>query len=169
MQAFYLLLVWLHILAAAIWIGGTVFLVLVLVPVTRSPVYRDVAAALFQGIGMRFRWVGWACFGVLLLSGALILAYRGFGWAGVWSGRVFLGPFGNSLGFKLFLVTIILLISAVHDFLIGPRAVAYWQANPTSLEASRFRRQASWLGRLNLLLGLIVVAFGVILVRGRPW
>lgn len=169
MQAFYLLWVWLHILSAAIWIGGTVFLALVLVPVTRSPRYRDVAATLFQGIGMRFRWVGWGCFGVLLVSGAVILAYRGVGWADAWSGRIFLGPFGNSLAIKLLLVTLILLISALHDFLIGPRATALWQANPTSLEASRLRRQASWLGRLNLLLGLIVVAFGVILVRGRPW
>lgn len=168
MQAFYLLLVWLHILAAAIWIGGTVFLALVVVPVARWPDYRDIAAALFKGMGIRFRWVGWACFGVLVVSGTFILGSRGFGWADVWNGRIFLGPFGSGLRIKLLLVTLILLISSLHDFVVGPRATALWQANPTSLEASRLRQQASWLGRLNLLVGLIAVAFGVILVRGWP-
>jgi hypothetical protein len=28
---------------------------------------------------------------------------------------------------------------------------------------------AAWLGRLNLLLALLMVAFGVMLVRGRPF
>jgi cytochrome c biogenesis protein CcdA len=37
---------------------------------------------------------------------------------------------------------------------------------PDSEAARRLRRCASWFGRINLLLGLILVALGVYLVRG---
>lgn len=168
MRAFYLLSIWLHILAAAVWIGGMVFLVLVLVPVIRRPENRAIAAPLIHWTGLRFRWVGWICLGLLILTGTFNLAYRGFGWADLWSGRIFQGPFGSVLGIKLLLVVAILLLSALHDFVIGPRATALWKVNPISPEAISLRRQAAWVGRLNLLLALIVVALGVMLVRGLP-
>ncbi len=116
--------------------------------------------------GVRFRWVGWACLGLLLGSGTSNLAFRGFGWADLWTGRLWQGPIGQALGVKLLLVAVILLSSALHDFVIGPRATALWQVNPGAAEAIRLRRQAAWLGRLNLLLALVVVALGVMLVRG---
>jgi hypothetical protein len=37
------------------------------------------------------------------------------------------------------------------------------------LDRLGLRRWASWFGRINLLLALVVVALGVMLVRGRPW
>ena len=157
-----------HILAAVVWIGGMVFLALILVPVLRRSEYRDLAASLIHFTGLRFRSVGWGCLGVLFLSGAFNLAYRGVGWTEVWRGETFQGSLGRTLGLKLVLVAVIFLLSAVHDFHIGPRATALWRANPGSPEARRLRQQASWIGRLNLLLALIVVALGVLLVRGGP-
>lgn len=145
-----------------------VFLVLVLVPVTRQPEYRGIAASLVRWTGARFRWVGWICLALLLGSGTFNLAFRGFGWADLASGRLWQGSFGRVLGVKFLLVTVILLFSALHDFAIGPRATALWQVNPGASEALRLRHQAAWLGRLNLLLALIVVALGVMLVRGEP-
>jgi hypothetical protein len=62
----------------------------------------------------------------------------------------------------------VLLVSAVHDFSLGPRATVAIAKDPTSAEAERFRRRASVLGRLNALLALALVALGVILVRGWP-
>jgi uncharacterized membrane protein len=163
---FYLLSVWLHLVAVAIWIGGMVFLALVVVPITRRPEHQRIAISLISQTGRRFRWVGWGCLIVLLLSGTVNLAYRGFGWAEVWNGHLFTGLFGHTLAIKLFCVALILLLSAVHDFVVGPRATAVGQAAPGSSEAIRLRRQASWIGRVNLLLALVVVALGVALVRG---
>ena len=168
MHAAYLVLVWLHILAAVVWIGGMVFIILVLIPVLRRREYRSLAAPLIRLTGKRFRWVGWVCLGLLLVSGIFNVGYRGFGWMDLASGRIFLGPFGHALGIKLSLVAAMIFISAVHDFVVGPRASLSVQQDPTSSRARRLRRQASWLGRLNLLIGLIVVALGVILVRGWP-
>ena len=168
MHAAYFVSVWLHILAAVIWIGGMVFYALILIPVLRWPEYRSIARAIASGTAVRFRWVGWGCLGLLIVTGTFNLAYRGFSWTDVGIGRIFQGPFGKALGIKLLVVAVILLISVVHDFLIGPRASVSGQEDPTSPRSSRLRRQASWLGRVNLLLGLIVVALGVVLVRGWP-
>ena len=143
-----------------------VFLALVVVPITRRLEPRGLAVSLIAQCGRRFRWVGWVCLGVLILSGVFNLAYRGFSWGDVWSGRLFAGAFGRTLALKLFLVATLLLISVIHDFFIGPRATVVGQVTPGSLEALRLRRWASWLGRLNLLLALAVVALAVTLVRG---
>ncbi|MCS6925356.1 MAG: DUF4149 domain-containing protein [Candidatus Binatia bacterium] len=157
--------VWLHILAAVVWVGGMVFLAAVLVPLSRTLVPREVATLLIQQTGVRFRWIGWACLVLLLLSGVFNLTYRGFDWT--WS--AWQSPFGQVLTVKLLLVAGILCLSVLHDFVIGPRATALGQTSPASPHALQLRRQASWLGRLNLLLSLVVLALGVVLVRGWFW
>jgi hypothetical protein len=48
-----------------------------------------------------------------------------------------------------------------------------WYFSPTALRRSWISKAAfgsrTWFGRLNLLLALVVVACGVMLMRGRPW
>ena len=166
MRALYLFSVWLHILAAITWVGGTIFLVLVLVPATRQSQFRRLAPQLIQWTGARFKRVSWIALTILILTGIFNLGYRGFGWADVWNGQLWRGTFGQTLGIKLILVAITLFTSALHDFVIGPRARAAWQANPGSPAALRQRRRASWIGRINLILALIIVALGTLLVRG---
>lgn len=166
MRTLYILSVWLHILAAMIWLGGMLFLVLVLVPVLRRQEYRGVAGGLIHWTGVRFRWVGWVCLGLLLASGILNLGFRGFTWQDLWTGRLWQGPFGRALGIKLLLVAVVFLLSVLHDFVIGPRATTLWQRDPEAIETRRLRRTASSIGRLNLVLGLIIVLLGVFLVRG---
>jgi uncharacterized membrane protein len=168
-HALYLTSVWLHILAAAVWIGGTVFIALVLVPATRRPEHRGVATSLIRWTGRRFRWIGWLGLALLLLTGTFNMAQRGFGGAGLLSEKLWESRFGQLLGIKLLLVAVILFLSLLHDFVIGPGATDLLQNNPGSPQALKFRRQASWIGRFNLLLALAAVALGVLLTRGFPW
>lgn len=167
-RALYFLSIWLHLIAAAIWIGGTVFLATVLVPMIRRPEYRSMAPTILQWAGERFHRVGWASLLVLIVTGLFNLAYRQFPWADVGNPLGWTSPFGQILILKLVLVAMILALSVVHDAVIGPRATAAWRQDPTSERAQRIRQQASWIGRINLLLSLIVVALGAMLVRGRP-
>lgn len=169
MRLLYELSVWLHILAAAVWIGGMSFIALVLVPVIRRPEFHGSAAALIERTGRQFRGVGWLCLGLLVLTGVFNVAVRGGGGVGAPSPSLWTGPFGRTLGLKLLLAAAILALSAAHDFVIGPRAMERWRRSPESAEAIRLRRQAAWIGRLNLLLALIAVGLGVMLVRGIPW
>ncbi len=164
----YLISVWLHVLAAAIWVGGMVFVALVVVPVIRRKELHGAAARLIHFTGIRFRWVGWACFGLLLLTGLVNTLARGIAWGDLLVAQFWAGPFGKLFALKLVVFALILASSAVHDFVIGPRAVAVWQERPGSAEATYLRRQATHLGRLNLFLALLVLALGVMLVRGAP-
>lgn len=169
MHPLYLVGVWLHIMAAVAWVGGTLFLVIVLVPAIRRPEFGAMAAAIVRFTGRRFRWVGWTCFGIFVFTGVANLIARGIGLDELGSASFWHGTFGRTLGIKLILVVAILLISAFHDFILGPRAAAAWANNPSSAETVYLRRRAVALGRLNLLLALAVIALGTMLVRGAPW
>ena len=168
MRGVYLLSVWLHIMAAIVWVGGTIFLVVVLVPAIRRPEFGGIASALIRFTALRFRWVGWVCFCIFVLTGIVNLLARGIGLRELRETIFWQGSFGRTLAIKLILVAAILLISAFHDFFLGPRAAAAWEADPASAKTLRLRRQAVQLGRLNLLLALVVIVLGVMLVRGAP-
>ena len=169
MHAIYLFSVWLHILAGVVWIGGMIFLSVILLPVIRRPEFRSAAPLLVHFSGVRFRWVGWLCLVVLVLTGAFNLIYRGVAWEDLQIGDFWRSQFGVILSTKLILVVVVLLLSILHDFFIGPKASALGRANPGSPDALRFRRYASWFGRVNLFLALVIVAFGSMLVRGSWW
>lgn len=169
MHLLYLFSIWLHILAAAVWIGGMVFVALVLVPVIRRPENQGFAASIVHLTGLRFRSAGWICLSLLFLTGGFNLFYRGFTLADLWSGRLWESSFGAALALKLLFFSAVLVLSGLHDFAIGPRATVLWRTDPNSPESRRLRRQASWIGRLNLLLALLIVALGITLVRGWSW
>ena len=71
------LLVWVHLLAAISWIGGTIFLSVVLVPVLKREPFASQRAMLFRTIARRFRVVVWGAIAILLLTGPLLLHQRG--------------------------------------------------------------------------------------------
>lgn len=166
MQWLYFFSVFLHLLAAIIWVGGMIFLVIIVVPALRRPEFGGIAAALVRWSGMRFRRVGWICFGVLFATGVANLLLRGIGWRELQSGEFWQGAFGYTLMIKLSLAAAILAVSAIHDFFVGPRAAAAWETDPAAKETRRLRRWAVHLGRLNLLLALAVIALAIMLVRG---
>jgi copper resistance protein D len=120
MHGLYLLSVWLHIMAAVVWVGGTIFLVIVLVPAIRRREFGGIASALIRFTAFRFRWVGWVCFCVFVLTGIVNLAARGIGWQELQDATFWQGSFGSTLAIKLMLVATILLISAVSR--VFPRA-----------------------------------------------
>ncbi|HEY8515440.1 MAG TPA: CopD family protein [Candidatus Binatia bacterium] len=169
MHALYVVSVWLHLVAAVVWIGGMVFLAAVVVPALRTPELAPSRVALLHVAGVRFRRIGWIAIGTLLVTGVLNLTLRGYGVAQLGSAAFWQSRFGVVLLLKLLVVAVIVTLSVVHDFVVGPRATRVLRANPTSPEAARIRRNASWLGRANLVLALIVLALAVMLVRGAPW
>lgn len=168
-HAWYVGSVLLHVIAATLWVGGMLFLVVVLVPALKRLPDRKLAVLLIRETGRRFRSVGWVTLIVLVATGFTNLWARGVKGDTLASPAFWSSPFGSVLAVKLATVMIILTISATHDFLIGPRASEALRVNPEDPAAQRLRALATWFGRLNLLLALVVVACGVMLVRGRPW
>jgi uncharacterized membrane protein len=141
-----LLVLWLHVLAAITWIGGMLFIALVLVPITRRLEDQTLRARLVREAGLRFRTVGWIALGVLVVTGLLNLWMH----PGLLSSPRF--------HWKLGLVVLTLILSAFHDFVLGPRAGA-----PGADPSARVR--ASWVARVNVLVVLIIVALALSLFR----
>lgn len=162
----YVLSVFVHIVSAIVWIGGMAFISFVLVPVLRRSENSDMFSRIFRAAGMRFRTVGWISLFLLVASGISMLGLRGYTMADLWSGYLFQGAFGHTLLNKIIIVLVILLISLIHDFWIGPKSSQLARLDPGSAEYRKFRVTASWMGRINFLLAIVVVLLGIFLVRG---
>lgn len=163
--------VFFHIIGAIIWVGGMLFLPLVLVPIVRREEPR-ARAALMSTVGHRFRTVGWIAIGVLLVTGVWNLHNRRLPWETILSADLFRGTWGQILAAKLGLVVALLALSVFHDFVLGPRSTRLAQerdAAGVAQGAERLRRLASWIGRVNALLALAIIFLAVALVRGLPW
>jgi len=158
----------LHILAAVIWVGGMVFLGIVLIPVLRDPSLRAQAVPLLQRTGRRFRNLGWTCLVILVVTGIINLGRWGVDWARFTNGAFWQSTWGRLLAVKLGLVVATVVLSLLHDLVVGPRATAKLREAPGSAEAQRLRRFAGWMGRVNLLLGVGIVAVAIMLERGVP-
>ena len=154
----------LHILAALLWLGGMFFLAVAGAPVLRTVEPPELRQRLFTTIGERFRLIGWIAIAILVITGAINLAYRGWlRWDDVLASRDFWRTTtGISLGIKLGAVAVMIVISAVHDFIHGPAA---GRAVPGSAEATALRRRAATYARWNAMLGIVVVVAAVLLVR----
>jgi uncharacterized membrane protein len=139
-----LVLRWLHLLAAITWIGGMLFIALVLVPVTRGLADPALRSRLVQAAGRRFRAVGWIALGALVATGLANLWLRPYL---VWTPR---------FQWKVGLVVLALALGVLHDFVLGPRA-----GRPGADPALRGR--ASWVARVNLLVVLAIVFLGLAL------
>jgi len=135
---------WVHVLSAITWVGGMLFIALVLVPVTRQLEDASLRTRLVQETGRRFRTIGWIALALLVFTGLLNL----------WLQPLLLRS--PRFHWKLGLVVLALLLSAFHDFVLGPRA-GIPSADPS------VRVRASWIARLNVLVALAIVLLGLAL------
>ncbi|HEX2204530.1 MAG TPA: DUF4149 domain-containing protein [Longimicrobium sp.] len=156
MRNLYLLNVTVHVLAALLWLGGMFFFALVGAPVLRRLEPAALRARLFRELGEAFRAVGWGAIAILVVTGVL----RG---GQVWRAAFWGSPYGRALAWKLGAVVVMILVSAVHDFVLGPRAGRLEPGSPRALEA---RARAAWLARINAVVGLLLVFAAVRLARG---
>jgi copper resistance protein D len=153
---YYLISVFIHIICAAIWIGGMLFLPLVLLPSIKKHPDRIV---LLYKTGVKFRFVGWICLVTLALTGFLNYYLRGLPLTWDYLAH---SNYGQLLDLKLLLFIVMLTIGAVHDFYIGNKSIDEMKNTANG----NFRKLAQWSGRLNLLLALAIAFIGLMLSRG---
>lgn len=164
MTGLYYLNVTAHVLAAVVWLGGMFFIALVGAPVLRRIESASARTELLRVLGGRFRSIAWAAIAVLLMTGVANLGFRSqLGWDTLGSPAFWDTRYGTVLGWKLAAVAVMIVVSALHDFVLGPMAS---RDEPRSPEAVRARRAAAWLGRANAVVGILVVYLAVRLARG---
>lgn len=150
-------LIFLHVLAALFWLGGMFFLAAVGAPVLRKVEPPELRARLFHDLGVAFRRSGWPAIGVLLFTGIWILHLRGvLRWEVLGDPSWWGTSYGRALLWKLLMVVVMIVVSAVHDFVVGPMAA----------RGDKVRRWAALLARGNAVAGLILVYWATRLARG---
>lgn len=150
-------ILWIHLLAAVVWIGGMAMVALVIAPALASYEPLSQRAKLLRAIGERFSQVGWACIVVLVMTGILNLMHLAIPLDVLFTTRL-----GKLLIVKWSLVAGMIGLSIYHDFIAGPRLKLLSAEDPAY---ARLSTRMRWSGRLNLVLGLAVLFFALGLRR----
>ena len=157
---------WLHLLAAITWIGGQLFILIVLLPIMRGALPRDERVLLFARVGRRYGLVSWVALSVLIVTGVINGQRRGVNWAHLFQA----GSYGQILGAKLVLVAVVIVVTIVHAGYFGRRMTTLAEralaSDDPALAAERRRLQviSGVLSGLNLLLNLVIVLLAAALV-----
>lgn len=149
---FSMLILWIHILAAMFWIGGMLFFSLILVP-SLGALPRSDRTELMGRIGQRYRKAGWISLAILLATG-LIRLYH-LNWLPLTGGRW--------IWAKLALILLMLIMTLLHDLILGPRSIRISQLCGAS---HPLQTRVRWMARFNLLIGLLVVFAAIYVARG---
>jgi uncharacterized membrane protein len=151
---------WIHLLAAATWVGSQIFMFAAVVPALRTldeaARYRAVVV-----LNRRFAWLGWGALAILVLTG-IDNAIREddvfdfdvrYGW-------IFVA--------KLALVAVVFVLTAIHSYAVGPRLMALQEGGQASAaELSRMRRQSIQLSVVNLLASVAILFLVALLQNGE--
>jgi putative copper export protein len=140
-----------HLVATITWIGGLLFLWLVLRPVVSKLPVQSQGKETLHRVEERFRTIRWISLIILVVTGFFNILREG--------GAARLETnWGGVLLIKLLFVAIVVGLTWVNDYLIVPNTVGE-SANPSSEQMSHL------LNRVILILSLVIVFVGVYLVE----
>jgi putative copper export protein len=143
----------LHVLAASVWVGGTIILVFVVVPYARTLPGETRAQALRE-VGQGWRLFGWTAMAVAVFTGLqLAIADGAFDDAD--------SDFDAVLVVKVAAVASLIAGAIVHDFVLGPRLAREIREG----RAQTSRRPLVAVGWVTLALTLTVPVLGAVLVH----
>jgi uncharacterized membrane protein len=173
----YQISVFVHLGSAIIWIGGSLFLALVLIPVMRrfapppgSAPVGGPPAGMLGAMARRFRLISWVCIILLIATGLYILPTR-YG-VGVTEFFSVGGHFMSTLQLKVALVAVVVWLSLIHDFILGPYVNRLIEAMQQGAEPHPrlpiLRRTIVWVARVNVSLTVVIVAVAILMTRGTP-
>jgi uncharacterized membrane protein len=164
----YQLNVWIHILMAAIWVGGLIYTAAVVVPfaVGRGGEERQ---RILRGLGRGFRWIGWSSIVLLVLTGIgnLLLRLSPISMSQLFSGEAF-DPnkvdrfIAIWLPWKLLLVALMIGLMLYHD-IASRRAAKDFEG---SREVAPGKSSGSTAAALATLVAIAILYVSVRLVRG---
>ncbi|MBI1885050.1 MAG: hypothetical protein HYS09_01840 [Chloroflexi bacterium] len=158
---------WLHILAAAVWVGPQFFMFLVTVPALRAIDDPEVRLRVLRIIATRFGWLAWAALLVLVLSGISSLYDRIDDGFDVFDrGQRYYWIFNA----KMMLLFLAVVTTALHSFVIGPRqirlqeeAIAAGERDPEG--AAALRRLSIALSGVTLLASVAILYTAALLAN----
>ena len=155
---------WIHLLAAATWVGSQVFMFVAVVPALRTLDEATRHRAVLV-LNRRFAWLGWGALALLVLTGIDNVIDRQRD-----TDLVFDFDFRYAWIFvvKLALVAVVIALTAVHTYVVGPRLMALQERGQAgAADLGRARRQSIRLSVLNLLAGVAILLLVTLLQNGE--
>jgi len=140
-----------HLLAAIVWVGGTVALVFVAVPPVQQ-LEGEARARLLREFGRRWRPIGWSALGVAVVTG-IVLAVRAHAFDSAPH------DFDWVLAVKGALVGLLVAGAYLHDFVLGPGLARQVREG----KRQSLRPLLVGIGRANLLLTIAIPILGAVL------
>jgi putative copper export protein len=148
----------LHLIAAIVWVGGQVFLGLVMAPVLRRAMPVKDRLPISLAIAQRFKRVSHTALAVLLLTGLWSIRYVFF--AGIDS--FFFTSYGRIFAVKMILLALFLVLGVLHDVLWGPALTRLADRSDSVEFHNAARRMAFW-ARFNVGVALAIVLCSALL------
>lgn len=157
------LIMWAHLVAASIWVGGSIFIGVVLAPLLKS-ISDSVEGRLsiMIRVGRKFNKIGLPSLIVLIITGI----YNSVGFI-VQPSMILSTSYGIILLVKIILVVILIVIFAIHIRLI--RFEIERKIESKSLfgdNLQKLRSKIIMLGRLTVLLSLAILLMAALLHSG---
>jgi len=154
------LIFWLHFLATVTWIGSLVSISVLILPAVKRALQPPDQLAMIEAVQKRLEPVAWFSMGLLLVTGLFQLSanphYDGFlSTSGRWSLAILT---------KHSLAVVMVVVSAVQTWEILPaiRRTLMRKEKANQEELSRLQRRETILLRLNLIVGILILAMAAI-------
>ena len=166
MEIIWLLIRWIHVLAAVTWIGGNLTLAMIIVPYFRQNLPPVKRIQLLTQIGKRFEPVVWGCVMILFFTGIGNV----FESLGLSSG-VEVTAYMRTLLIKLLLFIILIILTALHSFVFGPKLTIAIEGLDETLnqlppDVNSIRKNLSTVSSLMGVVSLLVLLAAVALNMG---
>lgn len=140
-----------HLLAAIVWVGGTVVLVFVSVPLAQR-LEGPARGAMLRELGLRWRPIGWSALGIAIATGAWIAGLEhAFDTTPT--------RFDVVLAVKGGLVGVLVAGAYLHDYVLGPGLARQIREG----KAQSLRPILVRIGRLNLVVTVVLPILGALL------
>ncbi|WOV93659.1 MAG: CopD family protein [Candidatus Nitrosoabyssus spongiisocia] len=157
------ILVWIHLIAASIWVGGSLFLGVVLAPLLKT-MYTSTEERIRIMIIVGRRFNKFAIPALLILIGTgLYKAYPILKNTDL----VFSSDYGNILLIKIIVVIILLIIYGLHIRVIRKKVENdIMSGNMSKLQLQKLRKKIIILGEVVVVLSLVILFLAAVLDSG---
>ena len=167
MDIFSLFVLWIHVIAAVVWVGGNLVLAMVIVPHFRQSLPPVERIKLLTQIGKRFEPVVWGCIGVLFFTGIVNIFFS----IDITSPTPISNAFMRTLLIKIGLFFLLTILTVLHSMIFAPRlAAAIEDLDPTleelPPEIKPLRSQMSIISSLMGVISLLILLAAVALRMG---
>ena len=149
----------LHILAAAVLVGPQFFMFIAAIPAIRTVEDAKARAQAVRVLTTRFGYLAWGAIVVLIITGIGNL----YEIAPVDVDKINDINYGTIFMVKMTLLVIVIVLMAVHSFVLGPRQMRMMEAGASEGDLASARKASMMISGVTLVLTLAIVFFAAML------